>query len=390
MSPRSRREMLVAMVTRYRRAARTGKTAILEELCAATGYNRKYLIGLLSRPPDPERRPRRRQRRCQYGPEVVRLLIAIWEAAGYPWSVRLKAALPLWLPWAKKRYTIPKPVERQLLAISPRTIDRRLAAHKKRTGRRLFGRTKPGTLLKHQIPIQTRAWQVDRPGYAEIDLVSHSGSCAAGEFVHSLNFTDIASTWVETRAVMGKGQWAVHHSLEEILGSLPFTVVGLDSDNGSEFINDHLLRFCRARKIQLTRSRPYKKDDNAHIEQKNWTHVRRLLGWHRYDTDEALAAINDLYRNELRLMQNLFQPSVKLLRKTRRGARQTRQYDPPKTPLDRLLALPGARALKLAQLQQLRRRLDPFALAAAIDAKLSSIQHLASHPRRDPLQRRRA
>ena len=390
MSPRSRREMVLAMLTRYRGASRSGKTAMLEELCAATGYNRKYLIGLMSRPPDPERRPPARRRRCRYGEDVVRILIAIWEAAGYPWSVRLKAAVPLWLPWVKKRRTISKPLERQLLAISPRTIDRRLAPHKRRTGRRLFGRTKPGTLLKHQIPIQTRAWQVDRPGYGEIDLVSHSGSCAAGEFAHSLNFTDIASTWVETRAVMGKGQAAVHHSLEEILGALPFTVVGLDSDNGSEFINDHLLRFCRGKKIQMTRSRPYKKDDNAHIEQKNWTHVRRLLGWLRYDTDEALAAINDLYRNELRLMQNLFQPSVKLLAKTRHGARSTRQYDEPKTPLDRLLALPGGHVLKLARLQQLRRRLDPFALAATIDAKLARIQDLATHPRREPLQRRRA
>src|SRR5688572_12689191 len=154
MSPRSRREMVLAMLVRYRRASKLAKTTMLEELCAATGYNRKYLIGLMSRPPDAGRRPRIRQRRCHYGPEVVRILIAIWEAAGYPWSRRLKAAVPLWLPWLRKRQPISKAIERQLLAISPRTIDRRLAPHKRRTGRRLFGRTKPGTLLKHQIPIQ--------------------------------------------------------------------------------------------------------------------------------------------------------------------------------------------------------------------------------------------
>ena len=153
------------MVTRYRRAARTGKTAMLEELCAATGYNRKYLIGLLSRPPDPERRPRRRQRRCQYGPDAVRILIAIWEAAGYPWSVRLKAAVPLWLPWAKKRLHDPQANRASAVGQSAHcTIDRRLAAHKKRTaGRKLFGRTKPGTLLKHQ-------YSDPDPGFWQVDL----------------------------------------------------------------------------------------------------------------------------------------------------------------------------------------------------------------------------
>jgi hypothetical protein len=387
MTPRSRREVVLAMLGRYRQSTRAGKTTLLEQLCAATGYNRKYAIGLMRRPPEAAPRPRRRQRKSTYGPEVVRILIAIWEAAGYPWSARLKAALPLWLPFVRKRTTVSKEVERQLAAISPRTIDRKLAAHKKRVGRRLYGRTKPGTLLKHQIPIQTKAWDVDRPGYGEIDLVSHSGSSAAGEFIHSLNFTDIASTWVETRAVMGKGQRGVHQALEEILEALPFVVAGLDSDNGSEFINDHLVRFCRARRIQMTRSRPYKKDDNAHIEQKNWTHVRRLLGWNRYDTDEVLAAINDLYRNELGLMQNLFQPSVKLLSKTRNGSRLTRRYDAPRPPLDRLSELAGADPQQVQRLVRLRRRLDPFSLSAAIDAKLERIHQLATRPGRDQTRR---
>jgi len=387
MSPRSRREVVLAMVGRYLKASRSGKSTLLEQLCATTGYNRKYAIGLMRRPPEAVRPRRRGKRKSTYGPEVIRVLVAIWEAAGYPWSVRLKAAIPLWLPFVRRRCSMSKEVERQLAKISPRTIDRQLAAHKKRVGRRLYGRTKPGTLLKHQIPIQTRAWDVDRAGYGEIDLVSHSGNAAAGEFIHSLNFTDIASTWVETRAVMGKGQRVVHQSLEEILEAVPFVVAGLDSDNGSEFINDHLVRFCRARRIQMTRSRPYKKDDNAHIEQKNWTHVRRLLGWNRYDTDEVLAAINDLYRNELRLMQNLFQPSVKLLSKTRNGSRLTRRYDVPRPPLDRLSELAGADPLQVERLVRLRRRLDPFSLSAAIDAKLERIHQLATRPARDQPRR---
>lgn len=384
MSPRSRWEMLLAILTRYRRASRAGKTTILGEFCAATGYNRKYAIGLMSRPPDAESRPKRRGRRCRYGPEVVSILIAIWEAAGYPWSVRLKAAMPLWLPWAKKRLAVSKETLSQLEVISARTIDRRLAAHKKRLGRRIYGRTKPGSLLKHHIPIQTSAWDTDEPGFGEIDLVSHSGNSASGEFLHSLNFTDIASTWVETRVIMGKSQYAVHQALEQMIEALPFTLRGLDSDNGSEFINHHLVRFCAERKIQLTRSRPYKKDDNAHIEQKNWTHVRKLLGWERYDSTEALAAINDLYANELRWMQNLFLPSVKLLKKTRVGSRLKRLYAAPQTPLDRLTTLHGAQPLKLAQLRKLRDGLDPFELSATLERKLQLIYRLVTPCHAEP------
>jgi hypothetical protein len=369
--------MLRAVYPRYRKALRREKTTILTELCAACGYHRKYAIHLLSRPPEPERRGRRRGRSPTYGAETVRLLVAIWEAAGCPWSVRLKAALPLWLPWAKKRWAISPEIEAQLLAMSPRTMDRRLRAYKKRRGRGLFGRTKPGSLLKHQIPIQTRDWDVTQPGFAEIDLVAHCGSSAAGEFLYSLNLTDLASTWTEARAVMGKGQFAVHQAIEQLAATLPFDLCGLDSDNGSEFINYHLLAYCQRHDIAFTRSRPYKKDDNAHIEQKNWTHVRRLLGWDRYDSDEALEAINHLYSHEWRLWMNLFQPSVKLIRKVRVGSRLKRVYDAPQTPLDRLLAVGDADRQQLGELRKLRARLDPFELSETIRRKLEHIYRLA-------------
>ena len=228
-----------------------------------------------------------------------------------------------------------------MLRISPRQIDRRLAAQRRQLRKRLYGRTKPGTLLKHHIPLKTDRWDVAVPGFTEIDLVAHCGNCGDGEFVHSLNLTDIHTTWVETRAVLGKGQVAVQTALEEIRQALPFRLRGIDSDNGSEFINEHLWDYCQAQEIQFTRGRPYKKDDNAHIEQKNWTHVRKLLGYVRYDTPAALAAIQTLYRGELRLFQNLFLPSVKLVRKERVGARVRRRYDAPQTPLDRVLAVPG-------------------------------------------------
>jgi hypothetical protein len=204
---------------------------------------------------------------------------------------------------------------KQPLSISPATIDRRAKTQKARTLKRLYGRTKPGTLLKHHIPIKTDSWNVKTSGFTETDLVSHSGNSAAGDFIHSLNVTDIHCTWVETRAVMGKSQIAVLNAMKDIQQALPFKLLGIDSDNGSEFINYHLKTFCDENKIQFTRGRPYKKDDNAHIEQKNWTHVRKIFGYERYDSKQAVEAMNDLYRNELRIFQNLFLPSMKLLDK---------------------------------------------------------------------------
>jgi hypothetical protein len=265
-----------------------------------------------------------------------------------------------------------------MLEISPRQIDRRLKPRKTELRHRIYGRTKPGTLLKHHIPIKTDHWDVTCPGFAEIDLVAHSGSRADGEFAHSLNLSDIHSTWTESRAVLGKGQTGIVDSIEEMRQELPFQLLGIDSDNGSEFINDHLVRYCRIHHIQFTRGRPYKKDDNAHIEQKNWTHVRKLIGWDRYDSAAAVALLNDLYRNELRLMMNLFQPSVKLARKVRVGSRLKRIYDSPQTPLDRLRACPGIDRRKLSALITLRQTTDPFVLARTIEKKLDRIAALAN------------
>jgi hypothetical protein len=380
--------MLVALLPRYLKASRREKSVMLGEFCAATGYHRKHAVRLLRHAPDPDSlKVRRPGRPPSYGPAAVAALVKIWEAAGYPWSVRLRALLPLWLPWARRRLRLGKPVEQTLLRMSPRTMDRRLRPYRQRTRRRLYGRTKPGTLLRHQIPIQTQAWDTQDPGFGEMDLVSHSGPSAAGEHLHSLNLTDLATTWVESRAVMGKGELGVARALGEIAETLPFALKGLDSDNGSEFINHHLQRFCQRRHIRFTRSRPYKKDDNAHIEQKNWTHVRKLVGWDRYDSHEALAALNDLYRNELRLLMNLFLPSVKLLRKVRRGSRLQRHYDAPRTPLDRLLQTRQGSARKIAELKRLRATLDPFELSAAVERKLERLFALA-RPLRQPARRR--
>jgi hypothetical protein len=373
-------EYLKTIHARYRLARRPEKQQILDECCRITGYHRKHAVRLLNGPaPSGERPCARRHRAAVYGPAVIDALTAIWTAAGYPWSVRLKALLPLWLPRARRRLRLSVALERQLLAISPRQIDRRLASQKRQLQKRLYGRTKPGTLLKHHIPIKTDRWNVTAPGFTEIDLVSHSGNTADGEFLHSLNVTDIHTTWVETRAVLGKHQRGIQAALAELGQALPFGLRGIDSDNGSEFINGHLYDYCQAHAIQFTRGRPYKKDDNAHIEQKNWTHVRKLLGYVRYDSPAALRAINALYANELRLLQNLFLPSVKLVRKERVGSRVRRRYDTPRTPLERVRACAEIDRAKVDALVALRDRLDPFVLAETIDRQLQAIFALANH-----------
>lgn len=382
MSPRSKRDMLRAVHARYQKASREVKSRILDEFCATTGYHRKYAIHLLNSALKEVSQLRRRRRGHTYSAQTVAVLATVWEAAGYPWSVRLKAMIPMWLPWAKKHIKGLTPeIEQQLVKMSPRQMDRRLKDTRKALGRRIYGRTKPGTLLKHHIPIKTHAWNVDTAGFAEIDLVSHSGNNASGQFIYSLNLTDIHTTWVETVALLGKGQTGVLEAIKDIQHCLPFELRGLDSDNGSEFLNHHLHTYCKKQRIQLTRGRPYKKDDNAHIEQKNWTHVRKLLGWDRYDSHKALCALNDLYRNELRLMMNLFQPSVKLVRKTRVGSRLTRRYDQPQTPLDRLGASKMRKSKKIRALLKLRQQIDPFELSRSIDRKLERIYNLAKHSR---------
>ncbi len=392
MSRQGRWEYLKAIYPRYHQATQLEKQRILDEFCQVTRYHRKSALRLLNGPRPERQPPAPRRRPPTYGTRVIQVLAAIWRAAGYPWSVRLKALLPLWLPWARPRFRLTPALEEQLLRVSPRQMDRRLAPYRRpgRTGR--FGGTKPGALLKHHIPLRTDRWDVRVPGFTEIDLVAHGGESGDGEFAHSLNLTDIHTTWVETRAVLGRGQARVQAALEEMRQALPFRLQGIDSDNGSEFINAHLLQYCRCHGIQFTRGRPYQKDDNAHIEQKNWTHVRRLLGYLRYASPAAVAAMNALYRQELRLFQNLFLPSVKLVRKVRVGSRIRRVYDRPQTPCERVQACPEADPAKVAHLRQLRAQLDPFALAEAIDQQLDRLYALAHHRAAPvpPAQRERA
>jgi len=241
VTPASVRDYIRTLRARYAVASRTLKHQILDELCATAHYTRKGAIRALTRPPAAPR-PERRGRPPLYPPAVHAALTAVWEAAGYPWSHRLNALLPLWLPWAAQRFTCTLDTVRRLQAMSPRTVDRVLHARRHALQRRLYGRTKPGTLLKHHIPLRTDRWNVTLPGFTEIDLVTHAGPMGEGDCLFSLNLTDIYTTWVETRAVLGKAQRAVCAALDEIRTALPFPLRGIDSDNGSEFINDLLWR----------------------------------------------------------------------------------------------------------------------------------------------------
>ena len=286
------------------------------------------------------------------GRRFYRFCLLYGRQRGYPCSARLKALIKLWLPWIRKQFQLKQQVEKQLLSISARQMDRRLKDKKGQVGRRMYGRTKPGTLPKHHIPIRTDNWDIKTPGWTEVDTVSHSGNSADGEFAYTINQTDILTTWVESRAV-GKTEDVMVEGLDEMAHALPFPLKGLDSDNGSEFVNWHIWRYCKRNKIQPFRGRPYKKDDNAYIEQKNWTHVRKLMGWDRYDTQEAVDAMNDLYRNELRLFMNLFMPSMKLIRKERIGSKLKRYYDKPLTPFERVIASKKGDPIKITELKKL-------------------------------------
>jgi hypothetical protein len=382
MARQSKREYRRSIHKRYRQGTRKEKTAMLEEFCRVCGYNRKYAIWLLSRPlSNAATRRAVTQRSATYSKASIRVLAKVWEASGYLCSQRLKAAMAQWLPWIKRHFEVSEKLEKEILGISARQMDRRLFIHKRTVKRRLYGTTRPGSLLKHMIPIKTDHWDVTLPGYLEIDLVSHSGASAAGEFLYTLDCVDIATGWVERQAVMGKGQLGIVAALREIEQRLPFSLRGIDSDNGSEFINTHLFNFCQQRpkdrSVQFTRSRPYKKDDNAHVEQKNWTHVRKLLGWQRYDTMEALSAINRLY-DRLRIFQNLFQPSMKLRTKTRKGSRVMRRYDQPATPWERVLKSPEKIAPQIQGLKSAVENTDPFELSRRIDQQLDCLYSLAA------------
>jgi len=377
MGNKSKQEYLLAIWGRYQRVGRQFKSKILDEFCSVCGYARKYAIGLLNRKWRPKRKrpgPRR-----HYDAQVLAPLKSIWLQSEQMCSKRLKAALPVWLPFYEQKFgTLPEPIGKKLLRISPATIDRLL----KRTRARYPGKgmcgTRPGRLLKVQIPIRTDNHDIDRPGFLEADTVAHCGTSMAGSFIWSLTFTDIFSQWTENRAVWNKGSAHVLAEVKDLEKNLPFELQGFDVDNGSEFLTFHLWRYFlnRPRPVPMTRSRAYRKNDQAHVEQKNWTHVRQLLGYQRLEKPELIPAINDLYRT-WGLFHNFFCPTLKLRSKVRKGSKTIRKYCKPQTPYERLLDTPQLTQEQKEKLRTQYRRLDPFELKQQIEQMLKIVFDMA-------------
>ncbi len=378
MSPRSKREYLAAIVKRYRAASRGVKTIILSEFCAACGYHRKHALRLLRTfRRFTQKTPSKRGRRPVYDAQAILVpLKRIWIAANLPCSTRLKAIIPEWLRGYRKTYgSLSQETAAALLRISASSIDRILKPVRAEYANYGRATTKPGTLLRKHIPVKTNQWDESRPGFLEADTVAHCGSSTEGMYVNTVDCVDIATGWTEQRAVWGKNYQDVIDQIKDIERSLPFQVLGFDSDNGSEFLNHHLLRYLtdRSRPIQFTRSRAYKKDDNAHIEQKNWTHVRQWLGYDRLDDPGVVALMNALYTSEWRLFLNFFCPSVKLIEKKRIASRTIKRYDKPKTPYRRALESPHVSDDVKRKLKEQYETLNPFDLRKALEEKLKKI-----------------
>jgi hypothetical protein len=373
----SKQELLSALRPQYLKAHKAEKGLILDQFVAATGYHRKYAIHLFENGlPRPSRRSRKGQ--VRYGPDVVWALTKVWEACGGICALRLKPFLPEMIEVLERtaELALEPEVKELLLQMSVATINRKLKPARRQLKRPRLNTTKPGSLLKNQIPIRTFAdWNDARPGFTEMDLVAHCGHTTSGEYVISLSVVDIATGWWEGRACTYRSQVRVFAALETIRQRLPFSLLGLDSDNDAAFINDHLRRYCQREEITFTRCRPYKKNDQAHIEQKNWSVIRRLVGYDRLEGEETTAALNAVYE-VLRLWNNFFQPSVKLVEKHREGAKVRKKYDQAKTPYQRVLESPDVAEADKEALHQLYLTLNPITLRRQLDGCLEVVWKL--------------
>lgn len=374
ISQRSKRELIAAIRPRYLKATKAGKEQILNELIATTGYHRKYAIRVLKHnfPPKGLKKPGRRK---VYQGEVVQVLEQVWEICGRICSKRLQPFLPEIVTVLERCEELSLSAETKalLLGMSRATIDRCLQPARFLPHPRGLSTTKPGSLLKQAIPIRTfTPWEDERPGFVEIDLVAHCGETTEGTYLNTLTATDLATGWTECLALAHKTQLAVSQAILELRQQLPFALLGLNSDNGSEFINDTLWRYCQAEQITFTRSRPYQKNDQAHVEQKNWSVVRHTVGYDRLETAEELALLRSIY-TDLRVYINFFQPVLKLVRKERIDEKTVHTYDQAQTPYRRVLALDSLPLAVKARLTAQYVQLNPVSLRASIDAKVAKL-----------------
>jgi hypothetical protein len=378
MSKQSRDEVLEKLRRRYQSAGAEHKSKLLDQAQELLGYHRKSAIRAV-RAPVVARGPRIiTGRPVVYEPGLLqRWLRPIWAATDYACGRRLVAMLPEWIPaYEQHERRMPEEVREKLLKASGRTLDRLLAPLRFQGAGRCL--TKPGTLLRQQIPIRGSVWEEGKAGWLEVDTVALCGGSVAGEFVWMVDGVDYATTWVEVRAMWGRGQAGTLVALRDMEASLPFDLLGLDSDNGGEFLNYHVMNWLQKRKrpVFMTRSRPYKKDDNAHVEQKNWTHIRQCFGYERHDNPEVVGLINALVKGAYGQLLNYFHASLKLERKERAEGKVKRIYGEARTPLARVMASAEVREQTKRRLEREKGRLNPFALKQEVTRRLKEIASL--------------
>jgi len=389
MTRRSILEYAKAVRPRYLKASKEAKTKILNEFIATTGMHRKSGIRLLNREDVGEAGNKGRGRPRCYDVQAETALLKSWEATDRLCSKRLQPFLPelIKVLTRKEELIVSAETRDQLARMSASTIDRILRRHPHITGQRQFSTTKPGTVLKKAIPIRTFSeWNEKQPGFVEVDLVAHCGESVDGFYLNTLSAVDVATGWVEPVAVWGKGQSRVRGAIHDVRQNLPFPMLGLDSDNGGEFINQNLYDYCKQWKITFTRARSYKKNDNCYVEQKNWSVIRRIIGYDRFSTQAAFIALNNTYRL-LRLFMNFFQPVLKLVSKRRYGARVYKTYDTARTPYQRVLASGILPEGKKRQLAAIYNGLNPITLRQQIIKNVEHLWTLADRPskKQDPM-----
>ena len=391
-----RRVLVKAFAAEYRRVRKKRKGEILDRFVEATGYERHYAARLLRShgrrvvvapglivKGDVGCRIRRRRRRF-YGEDVKRVLIHLWNLLDYICGKRLVGALAETIEALERHgeLKLSEELRRRLLSVSAATIDRLLASERKKLQLKGRSSTKPGSLLRQQIPIRSFAdWDDARPGFVEVDLVAHEGGNASGDYAYTLDLTDVSTGWTELAAVKNRAQVWVFEALQEVRRRLPFQLLGLDSDNGGEFINHHLKRYCEAEEITFTRSRPYRKNDNCFVEQKNYSVVRRHVGYQRFDTEAEVQLLNQLYE-QLRLYVNFFLPSQKLLEKIRQGSRVRKRYDQARTPYRRVLESKQVTDACKKKLREEYRKLNPAELNRQIRRLEEELLYRATQKRR--------
>ena len=382
MTDSSKREYLRILSQRYQGASRKEKHLILSEIEKNLKMHRKSAIWVLNS--IKQKRPKEtRGRRRVYNDFVIQHLKVLWLAMGQLCSRRMKKALPRWL----KHYEAPEVTKLMLIKMGKTTIDKYLKPYKAQYRRHWNSGTKSGRYIKTMIPIKPLDYQVQNVGQIEADTVHHCGGALSGVYAITLTVTDIWTSWTECRSMWGLSMKGVTECMSDIERFIPFTITTVCVDNGSEFLNYEFTRYFqgtqRENPVAIQRGRPYKKNDQCHVEQKNFTHVRELWGWERMDQKQLIELMNDIYRNEWSMLQNLFFPQMKLQSKLRVGAKYKKKYTEPMTPLERILASPSVAPEVKEKLRKLEQDTNPFELKKSIETKLKVINKLLNKSERD-------